>query len=396
MAPEFFEKPLGFRDVPHPWAAKKRLLEESVQEKFQQYGYIEVITPTLEFYDTVGKASVTNKEKMLKFMDHMGNPLVLRPDQTSPIARMVNSLLKNEDMPLRLFSQSNVFRAQKQEVGRNAELFQMSAELIGCSGPEADAEMIVLAVEAIRELDISPVRMTIGHVGLLDAFFQERIPNEEVVESLKELLVDRNLVGFQQSLELLVRSGEISEKDKNELEALLKPGNTYVEIINILKQTSSIESRKAITHLEEMFAYLEDYGYRFDHDLVLDVSLIGAFQYYTGIYFEAYTTSTGYSLVSGGRYDRLLEQFGRPLPAVGFALKMDVLLEVSNLETQLVKPIRIYYTENERKQAICEARRLREKKIPVVLHRVLSEGDWPSEDSLSNAVVLLGREKGEE
>ncbi len=117
-----FEKPTGFRDFPPPTAAKKRLLERRVQTCFQQWGYREVLTPTLEYFDTVGAASAIPEYKMFKLIDREGKTLVLRPDLTAPIARMVSSVMKDEPLPLRLFYHASVFRAQD-DSARTVEFF---------------------------------------------------------------------------------------------------------------------------------------------------------------------------------------------------------------------------------------------------------------------------------
>lgn len=390
--PKFFEKPTGFRDVPPPLAVKKRLLEERIQAKLVQYGYAEVITPTLEFFETIGQASVMNYNKMFKCMDCNGNPLVLRPDQTSPIARIASSLLAQERLPLRLFSHSSVFRAQEQEAGRNAEIFQTGVECIGLQSPEVDAEVIALAIESVRAAGVLEIRMAIGHVGLLDAYLQERISDVGVVDQLKQSLMERNVVGLYEEL------NQISGLDlgaKQEILRLVQPGSSDVDFGFLTSTSSSDAVIGAMNYLTSLFASLADYGYQLNREIVLDFSLIGSFRYYTGVYFEAYTTQNGFPLVSGGRYDDLFKQFGCDYPAIGFALKMDGLLETSVLEPEPERTVQIFYVPSQAKKAIQEARKLRADGLQVVLYRVNQDSDWPHsfEENPFISVILLGREE---
>lgn len=134
--PREFEKPTGFRDFPPSLAAKKRAVEERIHRCFERWGYQEVITPTLEYHDTVGRASAIPEEKLFKLIDREGKTLVLRPDQTAPIARVVGSVLREVPVPLRLLYHGSVFRAQERSAGRNAEFFQSGVELVGRLRPK--------------------------------------------------------------------------------------------------------------------------------------------------------------------------------------------------------------------------------------------------------------------
>lgn len=171
--PKGFEKPIGFRDyLPHA-VSKLRKIENDVLNCMNQWGYSQIMTPTLEYYDTVGVASSTSDQKLYKLLNNRGQALVLRSEMTAPVARVVSSLLKDEPLPLRLSYHANVFRAIEEEAGREAEFYQTGVELVGDDSPEADAEVVALAIESLKAAGVQTFKIAMGHVGFLNGLFQE-------------------------------------------------------------------------------------------------------------------------------------------------------------------------------------------------------------------------------
>ncbi|MBA4496219.1 ATP phosphoribosyltransferase regulatory subunit [Paenactinomyces guangxiensis] len=365
--PRMFEKPTGFRDFPPQLAMKKRMIEERVQTRFERWGYQEVCTPTLEFFDIVGNASAIPEQKMFKCIDREGNTLVLRPDQTAPIARLVASVLKHEPLPLRLFYHASVFRGQEHEAGRNAEFYQSGVELIGESGAEADAEVLALAVEALKACEIKAFQLTVGHVGLLDGFLRERIEDEAVRVNLKENLGRRDMVSFRGQVQALNLEASVQE----ELISFLRLKEDRKQFKQIASLTRSSVVMEAVHHLEGVWSHLEDYG--LSSYVAFDPGLVGSLNYYTGVYFEGYAAGQGFPLLSGGRYDRLLDCFHRSLPATGFALKTDRLMEACPATP--VRPVKIglFYRPEVKKQAIEKARQWRDEGFIVVSHMLTKQ-----------------------
>ncbi|MEX2104211.1 MAG: ATP phosphoribosyltransferase regulatory subunit, partial [Bacilli bacterium] len=186
--PRVFEKPLGMRDLLPETVLYKRQLEHSIQQCLRRWGYEEIVTPTLEYYDTIGEASLIEEDKLFKLLDRGGNTLVLRPDMTAPIARVISSILRNEPLPLRLSYHGNVFRAQEKEAGRHAEFFQSGVELIGDGSAEADAEIVALAVDCLRQAGVKDFRIALGSMAYVDRLFAEVISNKEDEDQLKQYL----------------------------------------------------------------------------------------------------------------------------------------------------------------------------------------------------------------
>ncbi len=367
--PLVFEKPLGMRDILPESLAKQRHLEQALKNCIEKWGYEEIMTPSLEYFDTVGAASATLTDRMFKLLDKQGHTVVLRPDMTTPIARVVSSLYKDMPFPIRLFYQANLFRAQEKEAGRNAEFYQTGVELIGEASVDADAEAIALAIGCLQAANIGTFKLAIGHVDFLDGLLEEIIPEESIHERFRRFLHDRDYVGYRQ----LVNTMELSEVNRHRLHALLHLRGGKGKIDEARELTINGKARKAVQTIATLWEALEAYGVT--EYVLLDFNLISGLNYYTGVVFEGYAADLGSPLVSGGRYDNLLAQFGRPAPATGFAIKMDRLMQVTQT-AQGVKPDRVMigYTANQRNAAVIESQRLR-KEGKVVIAQLLTAGD---------------------
>ena len=359
--PKGFEKPVGVRDyLPHA-VSRLRWIEHKVLDCMQRWGYEQIITPTMEFYDTVGVASATSDQRLFKLLNQRGTTIVLRSDMTAPIARVVGSLLKNQPFPIRLSYHGNVFRAFEEEAGRDAEFFQTGVELIGDPSPEADAEVIALAIASLKAAGVHSFKVAVGHVGFLNALFEESLPGQShVQQELKDCLLQRDHVGYRH----ILRSLPLDEGLRDELEDILRLRGGQEVCEQALAMSRSQRARAALQHLCEIWDVLSAYGVQ-DHVLI-DLTMIGDFSYYTGMTFEGYAANLGFPLASGGRYDNLLAQFGRPAPATGFAIKTTRVLEVMEEEPPEREKTLILYTPDRRAEALAEAEKLREAgKIAV-------------------------------
>jgi len=352
--PKVFEKPTGVKDyLPHA-VTKLRRIESSVLECMRLWGYEQIMTPTIEYYDTVGVASATSDQKLFKLLNQRGTTLVLRSDMTAPIARVVGSLLKEQAFPLRLSYHGNVFRAFEEEGGREAEFFQTGVELVGDESPEADAEVIALAIASLKAAGVPSFKIAIGHVGFLNGLFAETLPGRgEEQETLKACLLQRDHVGYRD----ILRKLSLDEAVQRELEGILRLRGGQEVCNQALELSMNAGAQSAIQHLCEIWDVLVAYGVQ-EHVLI-DLTMIGDFSYYTGMTFEGYASHLGFPVCSGGRYDNLLAQFGRPAPATGFALKTTRILEVVDDEVKVPGRTLVLYTTNRRQAALAEAERLR-------------------------------------
>lgn len=325
--PKVFEKPIGVKDY-LPGAVKKlRNIEREVLQCMESWGYEQIVTPTIEFYDTVGAASSTRDSKLFKLLNNKGTPLVLRSDMTAPIARVVSSLLKTEELPLRLSYHANVFRTIEEEAGRDAEFYQTGLELVGDDTAEADAEVIALSIASLKAAGVERFKLAMGHVSFLNGLLEEKLAGrEEQQQSLKDSLLKRDYVGFREYLEQI----ELTVQDKKDLSELLRLRGGEDMLDRALQVTKNDVAIQALNHLKAIWTLLK--AYNVSEYVLLDLSMVGDFQYYTGMTFEGYASDLGFPIVSGGRYDKLLSQFGRPAPATGFALKTTRILELLGLD----------------------------------------------------------------
>lgn len=360
--PKVFEKPPGVKDYLPDTVAKLRRIEMNVLECMQKWGYRQIMTPTLEYYDTVGVASSTTDRKLFKLLDKKGTTVVLRSDVTAPIARVVASLLKDEPFPLRLSYHANVFRAFEDEAGREAEFFQTGVELVGDPSADADAEVVALAIASLKAAGIRRFKIALGHVGFLNGLFQEALPDRPDAQSaLKERLLQRDHVGYRD----LLRGYGLSAAVSGELEGILRLRGGQ----EICEQARSLSrdrlAQEAIQHLCQVWDVLEAYGV--SEHVLIDLTMIGDFTYYTGMTFEGYAADLGFPVCSGGRYDNLLKQFDRPAAATGFALKTNRMLEVAEA-AKAEKPHRvlILYAPGQVKEALAHAQELRGRDGIVV------------------------------
>ena len=360
--PKGFEKPSGVRDYLPRALTKLRKIEKDVLHCMSRWGYQQMMTPTLEYYDTVGVASSTSDQKLYKLLNNRGQALVLRSEMTAPVARVVASLLKDEPLPLRLSYHANVFRAIEEEAGREAEFFQTGVELVGDDSAEADAEVVALAISSLQAAGVKSFKIAMGHVGFLNGLFQEALPGlPEAQEELKSHLLSRDYVSFRDTLQRLA----LPDAQKNELDGLLRLRGGKEICGQAMELSSHPLARNSIEHLCKVWEVLVAYGV--SQHVMIDLTMIGDFSYYTGMTFEGYAAELGFPVCSGGRYDNLLQQFGRPIPSTGFSLKTNRILDgVSGAPEEEELPILIQYDAIRRKEGLQEAARLRAEGHVVV------------------------------
>lgn len=313
--------PGGVRDLLYGEGRQKRELENDLLKLFQLWGYQEVVTPTFEYYDVLAPAlGDLLPDQLYRFIDDHGQITVLRPDMTTPIARLVSARLFDKEFPQRLCYAANVFRRESHS-GRQREYYQAGVELLGAAGPDADAEVISLAAESMRLAGVKEFQITVGHVDVLAGvlggagFSAEERKQAEIALSKKDLV----------TWEGLVANSHLSS-DKKKVFASLPYMHGGGEVLNQLAGLIQDEpARKGLASLCRVWEILSDYGFR--DQAKIDLTLLRGLGYYTGLVFECYVNGVGYPVCGGGRYDQLLAKFGYNCPATGFALTIDRIME---------------------------------------------------------------------
>lgn len=321
MKQQNLHTPDGVRDIYSAEYRKKNELENKLQKVFRLYGYHNVQTPMFEYFDVFGKEVGTIPSKELyKFFDREGNTLVLRPDITPSIARMATTLYDTEKLPIRLCYEGNTFINHSSYRGRLHETTQAGAELIGLDSVEADAEMVAMAVESLKEVGLHDFQIHIGNVEFFESLIAETHLDNESELQLREFISNRNYFGVEELLQS-ANARDITKIAFQILPELIGDAGILEEAKKVALNAKCID---ALKRLEELYELLSAYGV--ENHITFDLSMSGTYGYYTGIIFRGYTYGTGDAIVKGGRYDHLLGKFGKESPSIGFVIVVDELL----------------------------------------------------------------------
>lgn len=368
MKQQILHTPEGVRDIYSIEYRKKQDLESKLQNVFHLYGYQDVQTPMFEYFDVFGKEIGTIPSKELyKFFDREGNTLVLRPDMTPSIARVATTIYDTDMLPIRLCYKGNTFINHSSYQGRLHENTQAGAELIGVDSVEADAEMVVMAIESLKEVGLKEFQIHVGNVAFFENLIAKAGLNDEAENRLRELIRNRNYFGVDELLE--EEQTHISVKAAFQLLPELVGGaevlNDAKEIANLLGEEATAE----VARLEQLHQLLVAFGV--DKYMTFDLSMSGTYGYYTGIVFRGYTYGTSDAIVKGGRYDNLMEKFGKSSPSIGFVIVVDELMNAfarQKLEIPYkYKNTYILYEENRQAEAIKLAKEFRNSGKPTEL-----------------------------
>ena len=193
--------PEGTRDKLFGESDRQRSAEAAITKLFRRRGYREVITPGVEYYDLFVQAqNPLPQESMLKLVDRSGRILVLRPDCTTPIARVAATRLAEHRLPQRLFYNQTIFRSQDANHGVSSEISQCGIELIGAEGLRADVEAVALAVEALQAAGLDEFRIELGHTGFFTALADEMGLSEEKVRALRDCIENKSFAELDDML----------------------------------------------------------------------------------------------------------------------------------------------------------------------------------------------------
>ena len=352
--------PEGVRDIYNVECGKKLALEGKLKKVFHLYGYHDIQTPTFEYFDVFRKEIGTIPSKELyKFFDKEGNTLVLRPDITPSIARAAATLFQDENLPIRLCYTGNTFINHSSYQGRLKESTQMGAELIGDDSVEADAEMLALVIESMLTIGLKEFQLNLGDVDYFQSLIEDANLDEDAEERVRELINNRNYFGVEEFLDSI----QVKRSSKEAFAAL----NEMVGGVEILAKARNLAPNSkgvmAIKRLEKIYDTLKLYGV--EKFVTFDLSMTGTYGYYTGIIFRGYTFGTGDAVVKGGRYDHLIEKFGKKSPSIGFAIVIDELMNaLTRQKIRIVytrKNTLILYDEEKARDAIALAKDFRRK-----------------------------------
>ncbi len=324
--------PEGTRDLLFEECAARREVERALACLFKSRAYHKVITPTMEFYDVFHRESAGRPmETLYSSIDSQGRMLVLRADSTLPIARIAATRLRDAQYPLRLYYNQSVFRRNPRYAGLNDETTQGGIELIGACGLKADLEVLMLAIDALQACGAQDFRIELGHAGFFIALLDELKADAQTREEILELIEAKNYGALNDLLDTL--------GDEEQTAAIRSLPRLFggAEVLDKAAALSASEQAcEALEYLRSIYALLSEAGLA---GLVsIDLGLVHRSNYYTGILFRGYAAGSGATVLSGGRYDMLLREFGKDLPAIGFGVETDALAQVLLLQNRDLSP----------------------------------------------------------
>lgn len=356
----------GLRDLHPEDTGRKHIIENRMLSVFRHYGYEQVQTPTFEYYDIYQYERGTKDGKNLfKFFNREGEILALRPDVTPSVARYTATFYNHIEEPKRFSYVGNVFYNNENYQGKLREFTQAGVECIGLGTPEADAEIIAIAINSLLSSGLEEFQIDIGHAGFFKGIMEDAGLEDDLQEQVRIFIDEKNYIAVEELL-------EDEHIDVAHKKALLEMPQLFGDITLLDKAsalTSSETAKQAIRRLGEVYSILEDYG--LCQYISFDLGMVNKLQYYTGIIFKGYTYETGDSIVDGGRYDDLIGTFTYETPAVGFAIKTDDLLNALtrqniSVDRPTINTLLVYGKES-RTQGIQLAESMRRQGMTIEL-----------------------------
>lgn len=352
--------PRGVSDFLPETATKIGYIESKIRKVFESYGFQRVIPPKLEYEDVLAIGMGDGlKGKTYRFDDRQsGRLLAFPPDITPQIARIVATRMSTLPLPYRISYSGRVLRQTEMQAGRSREILQSGVELIGLDSPEADAELVVMAVEVLQQLGFDSFKIDLGQVefcrGIMAASGLNGSPLQELMHA----------VSFKDSsaVATILSKNNVTKESHREISALPRLfGGTEV-----LAEASSIinneRSKAALHNLCQVLEILEMHGV--GKFLTVDLGETRGLDYHTGLTFEGFVSGLGEAVCSGGRYDSLTGRYGFPAPATGFTFNVLHLLQAlqryPEVEASATRDFLLFNSSDNRKRALDIARNLRQ------------------------------------
>ena len=400
------DTPRGMDDLLPREVALKRRIEDVIREVFKLYGYLEVETPTVEYYELFAlKSGEEIRERMFDFVDKGGRRVVLRPEVTASIARLVASKLKAAAPPLRLGYIADCYRYDEPQWGRRRRFWQGGFELIGSKDPLADAEILEVSYEVFNRIGLRDHYFKVGHVGILREILRSYHVDEKIQDRVLTLL-DRKMT--VEAFNLMKENG-VDGDGIRAIEDLMKLEGTDLRKISMDASNILSPWKNACRDLEDLCEIIDlarEGGV--ESRIVISPGLARGLEYYTGFIFEQSVPDLRIALNGGGRYDNLIELFGgKPTPAVGCAVGitriMQYILEKRAGEAPTPSRPRILLTgvaDVSRKYIVRVAKVLRKMgfgiEVEVLSRKLPSAIEYALKSGMRFMIIVGGREEAEE
>ncbi len=309
--------PPGTRDILPDEMRELRRLHRTLVDVFEDHGYGEVATPTIEYDEVMARGDGRSAASAYRFFDERGELLSLRSDMTVPIARLIASRFAGAEPPFRVCYVANLFRAVRPQRGQMREFAQAGVELVGAPAPAGTAEVIEVLGAALEATGLNRAVIGLGDADLYRQLLAELGVEGEARDSVLGRLATHDLVGLESELSELAG---VSEERRQTLVALTQMRGGR-EVLDEAREIGGEAVERATARLQETFEALEARGAA--ERVQIDLGLLRDLGYYSGAILEVYDPALGHILGGGGRYDGLMSRFGADLPAAGFALYLE-------------------------------------------------------------------------
>lgn len=314
--------PEGTQDFLFDECVIRRNVENTIHSIFKKSGYSEIITPGLEFFDVFNLNSRHfPQENLYKLVDSKGRLMVLRPDSTMPVARVIATRLNDAPLPLRLYYNQCVYTLSPMLKGRSDQIVQTGIELVGSSSRTADLEVITTAIEVLSSCSGGKFSLEIGDSGFFKILVNKLDVSSDTKEDIRSLIEAKNYPALN---DLLDKIG------KNDITHALKKLPRLFGGEEVFEKASKLFSdEKTDKILENLKSVYNDVSAVCrDGSITVDLGMVNRTDYYTGIIIKGYLEGYGEEVLSGGRYDKLISEFGYDVPATGFAVNVDAVVSV--------------------------------------------------------------------
>ncbi|MDO5649529.1 MAG: ATP phosphoribosyltransferase [Gallicola sp.] len=297
-------------------------LSHQVVQLCEKEGYTQVSTPNFENYELYRGNTKIDRDKMVKTIDNNGRILVLRPDATIPITKMAANRETDPKKILKYCYATTIFREYRSRNEKGRDFLQTGVEYFGDPSAKCDAEIIGLAISVVKELGFKTIQVDIGNVNYLEGLFDALDLKSEIKQRIRCLIETRNLGDLESYLEEI----EVREDYKK---ILLAFPNLFGSYDRCMKEAQEYvlndKMREALDRIQEIYNYLVDRD--FQAYIKVDLAFTSNLNYYSAMVFNLYAGSAHTSVLSGGRYDNLSEQFGIDRPACGFGMNLNLVID---------------------------------------------------------------------
>ena len=354
--PRKFATTPGTRDVLPPESTRLLDVQAEIRARFRLFGFREVVTPALEYSEVIEEHGL--RDASYKLFDQDNQMLFLRPEMTTPIARLVAQRLAGSPEPHKLSYVLPAYRRANVGRGQSAELYQAGIEVVGSASPREDAATIALLVDVLQSLGLqapSDFAVVLGQSAFFSGYLRHVAP--DVATPVTAALAAKDLVAVDAIARNLPPDAAAGIRG---IPRLVGPATDGSIVEEAARFAVGEEAKDALENLREILRHLEAHGAL--DTVILDLGLIGRHDYYTGAVYEAYASGLGFTIANGGRYDNLLRRFGKEMPATGFAIYLERLLSV--LPEEEGSPLLVLVGGDV--EGVETAARLRENGVPVL------------------------------